>query len=250
MNGVGKQIVFPTVGERSPILNFASRNLRTAYYVTNGLILLAILIVFGYAKYHQWQYQQALKKYGAGAGKKVITLTYAQLGPPPSITGGDEMATGETATRAAAPTVGVPKPVPDAEATQETAPTQAEISGTTMPVLGSGGGTGTTIQVEAIPDINAYVPHEVKPAPILQPKLEYPSAARMLSQEGTVFVKALIDLDGSVMRVVVLKGSGHPMLDTAAVANVYDWKFSPALQQKRPVRVWIAAPIHFKLTQD
>ncbi|MEO0225378.1 MAG: energy transducer TonB [candidate division WOR-3 bacterium] len=248
MNG---RFWFPPIGKRSPIVQIASNNLRTAYYITNGLIFLLIFLVFAYVKYQQWQYQQRIKKLGSTTGKKVITLTYAQLGPPPSIAGSEE-ASAQAASggaRAAAPAVGVPKPVPDEEAISETAPTQAEISGVSL--VGSGTGTGvgsgTIIQVEEIPDINAFVPYEVEPKIISQPPLIYPEFARVAEQEGTVYVKALVDLDGSIMRVVVIRSSGSPILDSAAVGWVYDWKMSPALQNQKPVRVWVAKPIHFKL---
>jgi len=247
MNAMGGQITFPTIGKRSPVLKFAAENLRRAYFYTNAAIFIFIVLIVGYVKYQQWQYEQQFKKYGTSAGKKVITVTYAQLGPPPSITGDNEGATPGAGARASAPTVGVPKPVPDAEAAEETSPTQDQIAGTS-PILASGTGSGSTIlQVEAIPDINAYVPHEVEPKVLKQPLLEYPPMARTLDQQGTVFVKALVDLNGSVMRVVVLRGSGYPLLDTAAVVNVFEWKFSPALQRQKPVRVWIAAPIRFQL---
>ncbi len=243
---------FPAVGKRSPIINIAFGNLRRAYFITNGLIFLTILLIFAYIKYQQWRYEEMMKKYGASAGKKVITLTYAQLGPPPSITGTDEAAAPQAASsaRAAAPAVGTPKPVPDALATQETAPTQQEISGVSpLTGTGTGVGSGAIIQVEEIPDINAFVPYEVEPKIRSAPPLLYPEIARLTEQEGTVYIKALIDLDGSVMRVVVVRSSGYPVLDSAAVMHAYDWQLSPALQNQKPVRVWVAKPIKFQLNR-
>jgi len=241
MENTTSQLCFPSIGGKSPILNFSARYLRSAFYITNALI------VFGYVKYSQWQYQRKLKLLGSTLGKKVISVTYAQLGPPPSLLGNEGMATPTVAgARAAAPTVGVPKPVPDALAQQETSPDQATISGTS-PIQGTGTGDNATIVVESLPPIDAYIPHEVEPKFLYKPSLEYPDAARTFELQGTVCVKALLDLDGSVMRIVVMKGTGYPVLDSAAVNYIAHCKFSPALQAHKPVRIWIGQSIDFKL---
>jgi len=40
---------------------------------------------------------------------------------------------------------------------------------------------------------------------------------------------------------------GQPMLNDAAVASAKTAIFRPALQQNRPVEVWVVMPITFKL---
>ncbi len=250
MNGINSKLWFPAIGKRSPILNLSALSLRSAYYVTNVLIFLVIFGIFASIKYQQWRYEQQLKQAGMIGGRKVITLTYAQLGPPPSITGGeDASAQAASGARAAAPAVGAPRPVPDAEAQQETAPTQAEISGVSLVGAGTGTGVGSgaIIQVEDIPDINAFIPYEVEPKILYGPPPVYPEFARIAEQEGTVYVKALVDLNGSIMRVVIVRSSGAPVLDSAAARSVYAWRMNPALQNNKPVRVWVAKPITFKL---
>jgi len=239
MSNIGVQVILPEIGTRSPILKGYVGTLRRAYYFTIGLLFLGILLSFGYVKWREWRSERRVSTV-----KKVITVTYAQLGPPPSIKGEEVVPTSGAAVRRAAPTVGIPKPVPDEKATQETVPTQEEIVGSSL--VGEGKGEGV-ILVEDIPDINAFVPHEVEPAVTHRPPFEYPEIARMAGIEGTVFVKALIDLDGSVMKTVVVKGSGSEILDAAAVGYVSEWKLSPALQSNRPVRVWIAVPVRFVL---
>ena len=253
MNGINAKFWFPAIGKRSPILNISALSLRSAYYITNVLIFLVIFGVFASIKYQQWRYDQQLKKAGVAGGRKVITLTYAQLGPPPSITGGEDANAPQAASgaQASAPAVGVPRPVPDAEAAQETAPTQAEISGVSLVGAGTGTGvgSGSIIQVEDIPDINAFIPYEVEPKIQSQPPLVYPEFARIADEEGTAYVKALVDLNGAIMRVVIIRSSGSGVLDSAAARWVYDWKMSPALQNNKPVRVWVAKPITFKLNK-
>jgi len=244
-------ILMPALGNRSPILKVYSRNLRRAYYFTNAGLLIVILGVVGFIKYQQWRQEEMMKKMQTTGGKRVITISYAQLGPPPSLmgeTGGAPQAA--TGARPAAPVVGVPKPVPDEKAVQETSEDQTSISGVSnLPTSGSGTGDGNvTIKIEdVIPDINAFVPVEVPARPIAQPPPRYPEVSRRMEQEGTVFVKMLVNLDGTVMRVVVVRSSTYPSLDTAAVEAAWNWKFSPAIQNKKPVRVWVAAPLKFEL---
>jgi TonB family protein len=58
------------------------------------------------------------------------------------------------------------------------------------------------------------------PAPV------YPAFARHLNLSGTVKIKAVISEDGQVKQVEVL--GGHPLLVTAAVDAVKQWKYAPA----------------------
>jgi periplasmic protein TonB len=235
--------VFPNIGIRSPILKSSVRNTRFAFYLTNAIIFFIILAVFGYVKYSQWQYQQRIAKFGLPLRTNVVVVSYTNLGPPPSITGTEVTSPSAIATRAIT-SVGVPKPVPDALAVQETSPDQTMISGITTINTNT---SGNIVVDTMIPQINAYVPHEVEPKFLYQPALVYPSAARSFGYEGTTFIKALLDLDGSVMRIAVVKSSGFPILDSAAVDYIASAKFSPALQQKKPVRVWIGQTITFQL---
>jgi protein TonB len=243
-------VFMPNLGNRSPILRFYSGNLRRAYFLTNAGIFILILGVFGFIRYQQWRAEEMMKKFQSTGGKKVITITYTQLGPPPSLMGETGGApTAATGARPSAPVVGVPKPVADEKALQETSDDQTTISGVSNLPTSSGTGDGNvTLKIEdVIPDINAFVPVEVPAKPVAQSKPRYPEIARRMEQHGTVYVKMLINLDGSVMRVVVIKSSTFPSLDTAAVEAAQNWRFSPAIQNKKPVRVWVAAPIKFEL---
>ena len=237
---------FPHLGLRSPINKTSIRYTRNAFYITNLIVFTILLSVFGYVKYSQWQYKQRIAKFGLLTRTNVVVVSYANLGPPPSITGNDIATQAVNATRSIA-SVGIPKPVPDALAVQETSPDQTLISG----VININTNTNENIVVDTvIPLINAYVPHETEPKFLFQPSLVYPSAARSFGYEGTVFLKALLDLDGSVMRIAVVKSSGFPILDSAAVNYIAGSKFSPALQQKKPVRVWIGQTITFQLNSN
>jgi protein TonB len=101
------------------------------------------------------------------------------------------------------------------------------------------------------PDIEIvpYYKVEVKPKPIFQKKPRYPDLARRAGIEGQAVVKALVDIDGSVMDVQILKSSGNQMLDESALVAARKWKFSPAKQRDKYVRVYVSIPINFRLVE-
>ncbi len=218
-------------------------NLKRAYFITIGLTVLVLLVAFGYAKGKNLLQNRA----AATAKSRVVSFTYAQLGPPPSLTGEEIVPTGATSATPSAPTVGIPKPVPDAEAQAETSTPQAELGGAS-PLTGMGTGTGVVVQVDtSIPAYGTYVPHNVKPQLMREVKPEYPESAKLLGIEGTTYLQLLLDLNGGVMRVVVAKGSGNASLDTAAVTAGYKLGFTPAKQGEKAVRVWVGLPMKFTL---
>ena len=63
--------------------------------------------------------------------------------------------------------------------------------------------------------------------------------------DGTVLVQALVGKDGKVHDVRVQKSI--PMLDASAIAAVKQWVFKPALSNNKPVAVWVAVPVRFRL---
>jgi protein TonB len=101
------------------------------------------------------------------------------------------------------------------------------------------------------PDIEIvpYYKVEVKPQPVNIPKPVYPSIAIKAGIEGQTVVKALVDIDGSIIQTQILKSSGNQLLDQAALEAAMKAKFTPARQRDKMVRVWVSIPIKFVLTQ-
>ena len=97
-------------------------------------------------------------------------------------------------------------------------------------------------------EIVPYYKVEVKPRPIKIPLPKYPELARRAGIEGNTVIKALVDIDGSIIEAQVLKSSGNQMLDQAALAAARRAKFTPAKQRDKFVRVWVSIPIKFQLT--
>ncbi len=90
---------------------------------------------------------------------------------------------------------------------------------------------------------------EKKPTPKYSPKPVYPDRARTAEMEGQAIVEALVDVDGTVMNVKLVKSSGFDILDQAALAAARKWTFTPAEQRGQPVRVPVSIPFNFSLRE-
>jgi protein TonB len=110
------------------------------------------------------------------------------------------------------------------------------------------GGPGGGARVEpAVP----LGPIEVTPdmvAPVLLRRVqpEYPATARVARLPGFVLLEAVIGESGNVEDVTVLRAS-NPLFTDAAVDAVRRWKYRPALQSGRPVRVYFRVRVEFEL---
>jgi protein TonB len=96
-------------------------------------------------------------------------------------------------------------------------------------------------------DAPIMVGGEVKaPEKITAPQPQYTEIARKARIQGVVIVQAIIDKEGNVTNVKVLKGL--PMgLEEAAVDAIKQWKFKPATLNGRPVTVYYNLTVNFKL---
>jgi len=91
-----------------------------------------------------------------------------------------------------------------------------------------------------------FVPWDVKPEPVYITKPKYPEIGRKAGIEGVVHLRLLLDTTGYVIDVKVAK-SLNPAFDEAAVKAARTWRFTPAKQRDRPVKIWLAYPVRFKL---
>ena len=80
--------------------------------------------------------------------------------------------------------------------------------------------------------------------------IQYPPAAVEENAQGRVVVKFVVEKDGRVGEVKVVRGK-HPDLDKEAVRVVKSIKtrFIPGKNNGQPVRQWFTFPIIFKLQQ-
>ena len=94
------------------------------------------------------------------------------------------------------------------------------------------------------PDLPAIV--EKMPVLTVGPAPAYPELARLSQLEGTVIVRALVGQDGKVRETILLK-KVNDILDQAAVQATMGYVFVPAMQNGRPVAVWVTIPFRFAL---
>lgn len=92
-----------------------------------------------------------------------------------------------------------------------------------------------------------YVGGDVQaPVKVNAPQPQYTEIARKARIQGVVIVQAIIDKEGNVQNVKVLKGL--PMgLDQAAVEAIKSWKFKPATLNGKPVTVYYNLTVNFTL---
>ena len=184
-----------------------------------------------------------------------VIKTIADLGPPPTVAKKPPTIQIEQP-KMAAPKVGIPKPVADDEAPDQSVviASREELADIVAPDVSSDVDQGKSDIVVSIPDEEylptpeEFVPVEIQAEMIYEAPLEYPRLAKQAGMEGVVWVKALVDKNGDVVKAVVGKSSGSTAgFDEAAVAQALKCKYKPAIQNGRPVAVWVTYKVEFNL---
>ena len=228
----------PVVGEAHPL----RREFAKWMSVSNGVSLLVGILAFG-----AWFFYTHREKEGAHETRAKI-VRYQELGVPPSIA---KPTTPQVAVaQVAPPSIGIPEPVPDIEAPDLKFATQAEMNealqAITMSDLTGGGGDSLVVTTNTGgPSPDDFVAVEEEPRLLRIEPPNYPPLAREAGVEGTVVVRALVGKDGKVKKTILI--SGNPMLADAAMDCGKTAVFTPAMQQKKPVEVWVQLPIEFSL---
>jgi TonB family protein len=84
----------------------------------------------------------------------------------------------------------------------------------------------------------------------------YPEAARDAGFEGTVFIRFVVETDGSISNIEALKdqtpggGLKDASLNAVRAMNYMEKKWNPGMQKGKPVRVRVVVPVKFKLDFD
>ena len=107
----------------------------------------------------------------------------------------------------------------------------------------------------ALPDLPAppeeeeaiHLTGEVRP-PILVEKVQpdYPEVARQARLPGKVILEIVVDRAGHVELSRILKSDR--LFDQAAIEAVERWRYEPALQAGRPVKVYLTVVVDFRLS--
>lgn len=91
-----------------------------------------------------------------------------------------------------------------------------------------------------------YVGGDVEPPEAIDaPRPRYPELALRAGRDGLVVLQAVIDRDGMVRDVRVLRGAPFGMAE-AAVEAVRGWRFRPARRHGEPVAVYYQLTVRFQ----
>ena len=206
----------------------------------------------------------------------VNVVFFAEASPPPPPAAAPARSSAPTKPVQTAQTPTVKAPVVQPEETPDTtpepvsspvvadlAPTSTD-SGPGVPWGvdgGDGDGDGDTIGGdregvphsvgEPEPQVDPNLPIRVigavkRPEFLAGPQPRYTETARKAGVQGVVILEAIIDEQGRVTNLKVLKGL--PMgLDQSAVEAVSQWRYKPATLEKRAVKVIFTLTVNFQL---
>jgi len=135
----------------------------------------------------------------------------------------------------AAPPASVPPPSPEQPATAQPAGAEPPASPPATPPVRRG----------ALVDIND--PTVRPPVLVRQPALVYPDLARQARVEGVVELKALIDENGNVVELVLVRSTRPNFrFESEAERHVRGRRYQPARKDGVAVRVWLPIVVNFK----
>ena len=86
--------------------------------------------------------------------------------------------------------------------------------------------------------------------PVMQndrPPFEYPRQAWEEGVGGETRLRIRIARDGSVDTAYVVQSSGHPALDSAALAGARELRYRPARRGGDPIAVWAVLPVRYPM---
>jgi len=198
-------------------------------------------------------------------------INVSDLEPPPSANDEEEPPPPKIEEPPVAPpkdlTALTPEPVAKEKAEEQTIKTQQELEEIKTPVGSNDSGkfqyTGN-VKVEekkieekiekkekVVEEKTVFQSFEVEKAPEcvnlsqVRSSMRYPEIAREAGMEGRVTVKVLVGPDGNVIKVGSVSGPDVFHDEVRDKAN--NLKFTPGLQNGKPVKVWVTVPFNFKL---
>lgn len=110
---------------------------------------------------------------------------------------------------------------------------------------GAAAGAPQTANVEMAGTGGVGIPELIQASKV-QP--DYPEAARTAGIEGKVFLQAVINTDGTVGEIKILREpDGNHGFAASAIAAVSQWRYRPAMKDGQPVPVYFTVMISFAL---
>lgn len=221
------------------------RNMAIGFGVSGAVHIIAILAVVLISSLGKGEIQ---------APEYTMIKSKADLIVPPSLAQNQEQIKVATQERQIKPAVGLPAPVPDEEAPEEAdVMAQDELAdlAPVVPVENLEGDINVDVDRvmdELLPTPDEFVPFEDAPVQVTTVMPKYPDLAQRANIEGTVWVKALVDKEGKVRDVIIVKPSGaNAGFEEAAIEAAKQGVWKPAISNGQPIAVWVTYKIDFKL---
>ncbi len=153
------------------------------------------------------------------------------------------------------PVVGIPVPVDDDFIVEEIIfATTSELADYVNSLGAEFGESGEDENVvyapppEVFPDPDIFIFVEETPVAVYEEPPVYPDLAERAGIVGTVWVKVLVDLEGRVGKAIIAKASGtNAGFEEAAIEAAMKNRYRPAIQNGRPVAVWVSYKVVFDL---
>ncbi len=183
-----------------------------------------------------------------------VIRTKADLIVPPSLSNTQQEIKVAVPEHVAKPSVGVPTPVPDEEAPEEAnIQTQEQLANLapSAPVENLEGNVSVDVNKvvdELLPTPDQFVPFEEAPVQITTVQPKYPELAQKANITGVVWVKALVDKEGKVRNVLIVKDSGaNAGFEESAIEAAKETVWKPAISNGQPIAVWVTYKVEFRL---
>jgi len=105
---------------------------------------------------------------------------------------------------------------------------------------------------EGISDPGKFVPFEVAPQPLpdFSPLPAYPKTAMSSGVKGKVIAQAYVDKSGVVKKYLIKSAKPANLgFEDEVIKVIEKWKFTPAIQNGKPIGVWVEIPFNFEFEQ-
>jgi protein TonB len=188
------------------------------------------------------------------AAPEIVITSKQNLIAPPSLSQTQEQIKLAVQEHVAKPNIVNLKPVPDEEAPEETQVLNQDELANLAPVAPVENlDANVNIDVnkvvdELMPTPDQFVPFEDAPVQITSVQPKYPELAQKANIQGSVWVKALVDKEGKVRDVLIVKDSGaNAGFEEAAIEAAKQTVWKPAISNGQPIAVWVTYKVEFKL---
>jgi protein TonB len=220
------------------------RNLAIGFGISGAVHIITILTMVFFA---------SLGNKPVQAPEYVIN-TIANMIPPPSLAQQQEQIKPMIPEHIIKPSIGIPTPVPDAEAPEDAQIlNQDELANLApiAPVVNLDANISVNVDKvvdELLPAPTDFVPFEEAPVWISYVHPKYPELAQRANIQGKVWVKALIDKEGKVRDAIISKASGaNAGFEEAALEAATQMVWKPAISNGQPIAVWVTYSVEFNL---